>query len=187
MGKPQKGKGKGKQQSMALGDLQKQLNEKISELKKSGKTGRALSEELAKLAAEQEQIRRALQEELKKAENASSEQGGGNSGKNLIEKMEETEADLVNKRLSENTIKRQQDILTRLLESENAMREREEDTERKAEQARSYEQIIPKAFDEYIKAKEKEIELLRTVPPKLNPYYIREVNEYFKRLNNSNI
>ena len=187
MGKPQKGKGKGKQQSMALGDLQKQLNEKISELKKSGKSGRALSEELAKLAAEQEQIRRALQEELKKAENANGEQGGGNSGKNLIEKMEETESDLVNKRLTENTIKRQQDILTRLLESEDAMREREEDTERKAEQARSYEQIIPKAFDEYIKAKEKEIELLRTVPPKLNPYYIREVNEYFKRLNNSNI
>ncbi len=187
MGKPQKGKGKGKQQSMALGDLQKQLNEKISELKKSGKTGRALSEELAKLAAEQEQIRRALQEELQKAENAAGEKGGGNSAKQLIEKMEETESDLVNKRLSENTIKRQQDILTRLLESENAMREREEDQERKAEQANRYEQIIPKAFDAYIKAKEKEIELLRSVPPKLNPYYIREVNEYFKRLNNTNI
>lgn len=189
MGKPQNGKGKGKPQSMDLGDLQKQLNDKISELKKSGKSGRAMSEELAKLAAQQEQIRRALQEELKKAENASGEEGkgGGGSGKDIIEKMEETEADLVNKSLTEKTIKRQQDILTRLLESENAIREREEDQERKAEQANDYEQIIPKAFEDYLKAKEKEIELLKTIPPRLNPYYIEEVNKYFKRLNNKNI
>jgi hypothetical protein len=30
--------------------------------------------------------------------------------------------------------------------------------------------------------KEQEIELLRTVPPKLFPYYKKEVSEYFKRL-----
>lgn len=183
MGKPQKGKGKGK--PMSMGDLQKKLNDKISELKKSGKSGRALSEELAKLAAEQEQIRRALQSEMQKAgnEDLNDGKGGGGSGKQILEKMKETEADLVNKSLTEKTIQRQQDILTRLLESENAMREREEDEERKAEQATDYEQIVPKEFADYIKAKEKEIELLKTVPPRLNPYYIQEVNKYFKRLN----
>lgn len=183
MGKPQKGKGKGK--PMSMGDLQKKLNDKISELKKSGKSGRALSEELAKLAAEQEQIRRALQSEMQKAGNEELNEGkeGGGSGKQILEKMEETEADLVNKSLTEKTIQRQQDILTRLLESENAMREREEDEERKAEQPTNYDQIIPKEFADYIKAKEKEIELLKTVPPRLNPYYMQEVNKYFKRLN----
>ena len=184
MGKPQKGKGK--QQSMSMGELQKQLNDKISELKKSGKSGRALSEELAKLAAEQEEIRRALQEEMQQAGNEQGK-GAGGSGKQIIEKMEETEADLVNKEITEKTIKRQQDILTRLLESENAMREREQDEKREAEQAKSYDQIVPKAFEEYIKAKEKEVELLKTVPPRLNPYYLQEVNEYFKRLKKTNI
>jgi hypothetical protein len=37
-------------------------------------------------------------------------------------------------------------------------------------------------FEEYLKLKEKEVELLKTVPPKLYPYYKKEVNEYFKRI-----
>src|SRR5699024_3016171 len=113
--------------------------------------------------------------------------GEGGSGKPILEKMKETEADLVNKELTENTIKRQQDILTRLLESEDALREREKDDEREAEQPKGYEQIMTKAFEDYIKAKEKEIELLKTVPPRLNPYYLQEVNEYFNRLKNTTI
>jgi hypothetical protein len=30
--------------------------------------------------------------------------------------------------------------------------------------------------------KEKEVELLKTVPPRLYPYYKKEVGEYFKRM-----
>ena len=180
MGQPQQGKGK--QPSMNLSDLQEELNNKISELKKSEKTGRALSEELAKLAAEQEQIRRVLQNEM----NGTSEDGGGTKN-SLIDKMEETEADLVNKELTEKTIQRQQDILTRLLEDENAAREREQDEEREGHRPGSYEQIAPKVFEDYIRNKEREIELLRSVPPRLNPYYLKEVNNYFKRLRNTTI
>jgi hypothetical protein len=72
--------------------------------------------------------------------------------------------------------------VTRLLEAEKAQRERELDDERESQQAKEFEREIPEAFEEYIKAKQKEIELLKTVPPKLNPYYKKEVNEYFKRL-----
>jgi len=94
--------------------------------------------------------------------------------------MEKTEEDLVNKRLSSEMMERQKEILTRLLEAENALRERELDDKRKAEKAKSYEKRLPKAFEEYIKAKEKEIELLKTVPLKLNPYYKKEVQKYFE-------
>ena len=38
-----------------------------------------------------------------------------------IEKMEKTELDLVNKRISQETINRQKDILTRMLKAENAL------------------------------------------------------------------
>ena len=56
------------------------------------------------------------------------------------------------------------------------------DEEREGEQAKDYERLLPPALEQYIKAKEKEIELLKTVPPKLNPYYKKEVNDYFRRL-----
>ena len=74
--------------------------------------------------------------------------------------------------------------MTRLLESEKSMREQELDQERKGETAKDYQKEIPKVFEEYLRLKEKEVELLKTVPPKLYPYYKNEVNEYFKRLGN---
>ncbi|HNP95960.1 MAG TPA: DUF4175 family protein, partial [Cyclobacteriaceae bacterium] len=123
---PSKGKGKSKGQQ-SLGELQQQLNNQIQQLKNSGKSGRELSEELAKMAAEQERIRRALQEMQEKLE----QNGGKSLGNDIPGKMEQTEMDLVNKRITEQTIRRQQDILTRLLEAEKSMREQNLDDERK--------------------------------------------------------
>jgi len=178
-GQPKKGKKGQKQKTPGLSDLQKQLNQRIEELKKGGKSGRQLSEELAKLAAEQEMIRQQLQEMEDKLNDG---KGGGNNVKDAIKKMEETEMDLVNKNITQQTIQRQKDILTRLLKSEDALRERELDQERESEKSEDINRQLPPEFEEYLKAKEKEVELLRTIPLKLNPYYKEEVNKYFKRL-----
>jgi hypothetical protein len=40
----------------------------------------------------------------------------------------------------------------------------------------------PENFFEYQRAKEKEVELLRTIPPSLKPYYKNKVNDYFLNL-----
>jgi hypothetical protein len=174
-------KGKQKGQKPSLSQMQQQLNQKIQELKGSGKSGRQLSEELAEMAAEQERIRKALQEmEQKMKENGGKAPGGGQ----IPAKMEQTEMDLVNKQLTDQLIKRQQEILTRLLEAEKSAREQDLDDERKGETAKDYNKEIPKAFEEYLRLKEKEVELLKTVPPKLYPYYKKEVSEYFKRMGN---
>jgi hypothetical protein len=174
-----------------LGQQQQMLNQRMMDLMKSGKSGKALSQELAKLAAEQEMIRRALKNaskgQPKQGKNGKkeggTEGGDGNLGK-LLEEMEKTEEDLVNKRLTQETIRRQKEILTRLLESEKAMRERETDNKREAEQAKEKDRKAPAEFSEYLKQKEKQVEILKSIPPSLNPYYKKEVNEYFKKLNN---
>jgi hypothetical protein len=174
---PSMKKSKQKGQKPSLSQMQQQLNKRIEELKNSGKSGRQLSEELAKMAAEQERIRRALQEMQEKMKNEGQVPGG-----ELPSKMEQSEMDLVNKQLTDQLIKRQQEIVTRLLEAEKSMREQDMDDERKGETAKDYEKEIPKAFEEYLRLKEKEVELLKTVPPKLYPYYKKEVSEYFKRM-----
>lgn len=167
----------------SMSELQQQLGEKINKLKKSGKTGKQLSEELAKMAGEQERIRKMLNEMEEKMN-----KGNGGDGQKTIKeiqnKMEQSELDLVNKRLTNQLIKRQKEIVSRLLQAENALKERELDDKREAQQAKKSTRNIPKAFENYKLEKEKEIELLKTVPPKLNPYYKREVNEYFRRLGN---
>jgi len=176
---PSKGKGKKGKSLPSLGKMQQEINEKIEQLKNGQKTGRQYSEELAKMAAEQARIRKALQEMQEKLKR----EGGNGIGNDIPGKMEQTELDLVNKQITEQTIRRQKEILTRLLETEKSMREQNLDEERKGETAKDYNKEIPRAFEEYLRSKEKEVELLKTLPPKFYPYYKREVNEYFKRIN----
>jgi hypothetical protein len=174
-----KGKGK-KKGNMQLSEMQKQLNQKIEQIKNSGKSGRELSEELAQMAAEQERIRKGLQEMQEKMQN----ENGNKPGSDIPAQMEQTEMDLVNKQITEQTIRRQKAILSRLLESEKSMREQDLDEERKGETAKDYTNEMPKEFLDYLKLKEKEVELLKTVPLKLYPYYKKEAGEYFKRIGN---
>ncbi|GAB4327167.1 MAG: hypothetical protein OHK0038_00840 [Flammeovirgaceae bacterium] len=175
----QKNKQKG---SSKLSDLQKQLNQQIEQLKKSGKSGQTLSEELAKLAAEQEMIRQALKKMQEGKKEIGKDGTNGDLGK-ILEQMEKSEEDIVNKKLTDELIRRQKDIMTRLLESEKAQRERDEDEQRKAETAKKQlKDSINSQFAEYIKSKEAQIELLKTIPASLNQYYKRQVGEYFKRI-----
>ena len=174
-----------KQEQQGLPDmqeLQNQLGQKINELKGSGKSGRELSEELARLAAEQEMIRQQL-ELLKQAEEGRpGGKGAGDELQKAIDMMEENEIDLVNKRLTEQLIFRQNEIKTRLLEADKAKREQETEEEREAESPSMITRDVPPEFEEYLNIKRKEIELLKTIPIELNPFYKKEVNDYFRRI-----
>ena len=137
-----------------------------------------MSKEIAKMAAEQEAIRN----ELRKLAEEMGKEGNG-AGKGELEKlareMEQTETDLVNKRLTRQTLKRQEEILSRLLEHEKAEREREMDNERRSKESKNENFSNPAEFFEYNRRKQKEVELLKTVPPSLSPFYKNKVNEYF--------
>ena len=165
-----------------LQELQNQLGERINELRESGKSGRELSEELARMAAEQEMIRRRL-EMLKEAQDGKpGGRLGGDEMKQAIDMMEQNEVDLVNKRLTRQLISRQKQIMTRMLEAEKAQRDQEMDEEREADRPSVISREIPPGFEKYLELKKKEIELLKTIPAELNPFYKKEVNDYFRRL-----
>ena len=100
----------------------------------------------------------------------------------IIEEMDKIETDLVNKRLDSEMLKRQQDITTRLLEAEKAERQREFDNKRKAETAPEKKREFPPSLKEYIKKREAELEMYKTVSPALRPYYKTLVDEYYKAL-----
>ena len=138
-----------------------------------------LSQQLAKAAAQQEVLRRQMQQMLDKIK----KDGGNNPGGNLAEMMEQTERDIVNRQITQETMKRQQDIITKLLESDKAEREREQDEKRKSNEAKNQNLSNPTQFLEYKRLKEKELELLNTVPPSLTPYYKDKVNNYFNNVN----
>jgi pantothenate kinase len=99
--------------------------------------------------------------------------------KEMMQQMEQTETDLVNKRINIETLRRQQEILSRMLESEKAEQQRELDQKRESEESEDLFYNNPSKFFEYNKIKEKETELFRTIPPSLKPFYKSKVNAYF--------
>jgi hypothetical protein len=140
--------------------------------------GPGTSEQFARMAAQQEALRRQMEALMDKLKNK-----GKNPGGDIANLMEQTEKDLVNKQINSETMRRQQEILSKLLESEKAEREREQDEQRKSNEAKSQNFSNPNEFLEYKRLKEKEMELLNTVPPSLTPYYKERVNNYFNSLN----
>lgn len=203
-----KKKGKG-QDAAKLRQMQEELNRQLKEMKegknkgkgengedgKNGKNGKnkgqgqgegngegehgLSSKEWAKLAAQQEAIRRYLSD-LEKQLKQEGNQGKLGDLKKTQDMMEEVEKDLVNKRLTIETLKRQQEILTRMLEHERADKERETDNERKSNEGKELERKLPPSVEEYLKQKNREQELLQTIPPSLREYYKNKTREYFK-------
>ncbi|MDP2424203.1 MAG: DUF4175 family protein [Bacteroidales bacterium] len=180
------GQGKGKPSLSKMRDLQQQLNQQMQNMKdgemRPGQQspGQSMSEQFARMAAQQEALRRQLQGYMEELRN---EKGVGDGGLNEVMKdMEQTEKDLVNKRLTNETLMRQQRIETRLLESEKAQMEREKEEKRESREAQNYPSTTPDSVLEFYKKKMQEREMLRTVPPQLKSYYRNLVNEYFIRI-----
>jgi hypothetical protein len=62
--------------------------------------------------------------------------------------------------------------------------EQEMDNQREAEQATEVQKEMPPAIKAYLEKKAKEMELLRSVPSELSPYYKDRVRVYFQKLGN---
>lgn len=182
----------GAKSAKSMREMQEQLNKQLEEARKKMEQGKkdggqkpenspggqqsSMSEQFARMAAQQEAIRKMMQEyqsELKK-------EGKGMGGEidKMLKEMEQTEKDLVNKIINQQTINRQQQILTRLLESERAELQREKEEKRESKEARDL-QSNPPAFIEQQLNKKKETELYKTIPPTLNHFYKDKVNSYF--------
>jgi len=164
---------------------QQELNQEMQQLLEKMRKGEQgqMSKEFAQMAARQAALRKALNDLSKEKK----EQGKGNPELDRIgDDMNKIEIDLVNKRLNQETLKRQQDIQTRLLEAERSERQRDLDTKRQAETAREQKRSMPPALEQYIRQREAEIEQYKSVSPDLRPYYKFLVEEYYQSLKKSN-
>jgi hypothetical protein len=183
-GKGGKGKGKdgGKPGMGGLREMQEQLNKQLQQMKDQLKKGKMPGgKQFAQMAAKQAAIRKALQDA--KNGNKKKGKGAGKEIQDLIDKMDKVETDLVNKRLPNDMNNRQKDILTRLLQAETAERERDLDDKREAERPDKYIPKMPPALEEYLKKRQGQVEMFKTVSPSLKPYYKNLVEKYFRALN----
>ncbi len=184
------GKGKSKQPSLSqLNKMQQQLNQNMQkmreQLQKQGNMSQSersgMSEQLAKMARQQQMIREALQK-INAEENKDGKGGLGNLDK-ISKEMEQTENDIVNRRITDELLKRQQQIQTRMLEAEKAEQQREQDKQRESNAGKDVPPGYIKAIQDYQKLNEKQTEQIKTVSPALNLYYKLKIKSYFDQLN----
>lgn len=175
-----------------LSQMQKQLNDKISQLgemmKREGQPGspkpgsKEMAKQFAEMAKQQAEIRRGM-EQLNNSENKDGKKGLGELGK-AIEQMNKTETQLVNKQLTQDMLMRQQEILTRLLEAENAQKQRGEKEERESNTGQDSDRRMPPSLVEYLRNRKNEAEFYRTIPPGLKPFYRSLTEKYLQNLSN---
>lgn len=184
----------GKSKQMSVSQL-RQMEEKLSQnmqkmreqMQKQGSApmGQSqhnqMSEQLAKMAREQQLIRQSLQQ----LNNEQSKDGGAGvkDADKISRQMEQTEKDIVNRKITDDVIKRQQEIHTRLLEAEKAEQEREQDKQRESNAGKDIPPGYIKALQDYQQAKGKQTEQIKTVSPELNLYYKQKIKSYFDQLN----
>ena len=195
------GSGMGKSMS-DIKKLQKQLSEQIKKMKEGqkgekprdkpgekpgnkpgnkGGRGSKAGESMAKMAAQQAAIRQELRRLSDEMGKPGQKGGGGAEMKRLQDLMEKNEVDLVNMKIDQETMNRQEEIMTRMLESEKAEREREYDNKRESKTAQDISNPSTD-FLKYQEEKKKQVELLETIPPNLKPFYRNLVNDYFNNL-----
>jgi len=192
--------GKKQQQSVSqLSQMQQQLNKNMQKMRdqmqQQGNEGQSakkpggeqngqgsnVSEQMARMARQQQAIRQQLQQ-LSRQQNKDGTGKLGNLDK-ISKEMEQTETDLVNKKITEESLKRQQQIQTRLLEAEKAEQEREQDKQRESRVGKNTPPGYIKALQNYEQLKAKQVEQIHTVPSALNLYYKQKIKRYFDQLN----
>ncbi|MDA9554669.1 hypothetical protein N9R54_00405 [Pelobium sp.] len=187
------GKGKPQPGLSQLSEMQKELNKNMQKareqmqqqgLQPGQKPSKQMSEQMAKMAQQQQMLRETLQQ----INNSLNKDGQGKLGdlEKIMKQMEQTETELVNKRITQEAILRQQEIQSRLLEAEKAEREREQDSQRESKAGKDFTPNYNLILQEYQKLKAKEVEQIKTVPPTLNYFYKSKISDYFKQLNSGN-
>ena len=178
--------GQGQQSMQKMQQLQQQLSEQLKQMQqqmeKSGQQmPNSMSEEFARMAAEQEMLRQGMQQML----NDMKENGQiGDDGLNeIIKDMEKLEEELVNKKINRQMIERSKRIESRMLESQKAQEKREQEEKRKSNEYKGSQ--FDRKIDEYLyeQSLKKNQEFLRSNPIEYAPYYKEKINDYYLKKN----
>ena len=103
--------------------------------------------------------------------------------------MQEVQTDLEQGNVNPNTINKQQHILSRLLDSQRSMRERDYEKRRKAETGKNIRQVSPADIDLTTQEGKNKLrqELLKVLEGKFSKDYEELIKKYFEQLEKEEI
>lgn len=165
------------QQMKKLSQMQKGINQQTMDWAQQLGEQAALS----RLASQQGQVRKSLQQLARETETMSDVLGDLDQIAKDIEKIEK---DLFDKQVDQETIERQQKILSRMLDAQKSIREREFSKKRKAETGKTYTAKRPEALPSELGEKMERLQqdLLRAKKQGFSNDYIELIEQYYRSL-----
>jgi len=139
----------------------------------NGQDGEGDAKAIMEIYKEQQQLREALEKELKK-------QGVGGNGQNTLEQMKQIEKQLLNKGFNNETLQKILNVKYELLKLEKALQQQGEDKKRQSEtnkkEFNNQANALPTKLQEYLNS----IEILNRQSLPLRSNFNQKVQEYFK-------
>ncbi|RNC86037.1 MAG: hypothetical protein ED557_04505 [Balneola sp.] len=172
------------EQMQQMGQDQQQLNQQLQEMINDMQGERLTQDQMDRLnqiSRQQNEIRKQLQQ----LQRSGQLEGGDKLGseiERMIEEMEDTINDLRGGAVDPTLIERQQNILSRMLEAENALQERDEEEKREGNAAENLAPTTPPELT--LEELEKQIRNRLNDPnfTKYSPDYQRLIEKYFELL-----
>lgn len=178
-----KGKNKNPSSIPSFGERQNDINKKLNQLQGEQQSGKQLSQELVRLAQEQAKLRKELSQAQMKLKGTELGKKIGDELNEIQKQMDESENDLINKRINPSLQKRQKEVQTRLLEVDKSLKEQEIDPTRKGNPGFNLPTTRPSELEKFMKQQTNQMELIKTLPSNLTPFYKNQTSNYFKRIN----
>ena len=183
----QSGKG-AKPSFQQMKQMQQSLKEQMQQMMDQMKNGTIPSQSMQKQMSEmlmKEQMLKQLGNSMMKDGELSPE--GAQQLKDIQRLMDQTERDIVNQNITPQTMLRQEQILTRLLEAENAKNERDMDKERESKTAKENpSETAKKQFKHTENQKTQYDDVLQENSLKLKSNYQKIFSDYIINLNEKN-
>jgi predicted transcriptional regulator len=187
------GKGQSMQQMMQqmgqMSQQQRQMNRQTDQMlqetngQRMGQGQQAQQQRAQQLARMQQEIKKQLEELNKNGEFRKNVAG---DMQKLGDDMEENIRELMQNNVSRQTVFRQQQILTRLLEAQQSLQTRGREQKREAERARDTNRTTPKAITPQERSTQIRRDLIRALDSGYAPDYERLIKKYFELLQQGN-
>ncbi len=169
------------QRLTGLSNQQQGINQQTSELGEGQGMTMEQQAAMSRLAAEQGSVRKSLEQLLKEAGNRSDLLG---DLEKIGNEMEEVVQDLETRNLSRNTLNRQKQILSRLLDAQRSMHNRDFSKKREAETGKEYQMTSPQSLPSTLLS-QKDIlknELLKAMKEGYSKDFRELIQKYFEAL-----
>ncbi len=168
------------QRLLGLSGQQQGINQESQQM---GQQGMSMQQQaaMARLAAQQAAVQKSLEQLLQEFGNKSEILGRLDQ---TAKDMEEVAKDLQQQKIDRQTLDRQQRILSRMLDAQRSMREREYKDERQAERGKNYRALDPGALPEDLGERKTKIQedLLRALRENYSRDYRALIQKYFEAL-----